>query len=225
MKRITLVLLSMLVCLSASAEELMFYERPAFMADSMPLKIECKFVRAYTFTCFENHELPAVVNAKVVNTLGGNLRVQQVPTTYIASCGQGMCVSQRDQTPVGDVDFAVLKGHSFIAQTFDGYYLDKDDKEHLVAYKRGFGPKADKYPPYAIFTEPTQRMSTNTRTDTFDVWCSPQSDTCDFNGKQVARQELSKLIPKKSTEWCDMEFCYATEYFDGVVGINPDGSL
>ncbi|MNQ80885.1 hypothetical protein D3C85_958830 [compost metagenome] len=207
------------------AEEMVFYERPSFMAESMPLKIECKFVQAYTFTCFEKYELPGMVNAKVVNTSGGNLRVHQVPTTYVASCSQGMCVSQRDQTPVGDVDFAALQGHSFIAQTFDGYYLDKDDKEHLVAYKRGFGPKADQYPPYAIFKEPVQRMSSNTSKDTYDVICLPNSDTCRFKDQQVDRSELSKLIPKKSSKWCDTEFCYATEFFEGVVGINPDGSL
>lgn len=212
--------------LNAHAAELMFYERPVFMAETMPLSIKCKYIGPYSYTCFEDHVLPAMVNVKVVNkTDGGSLRVIKTATTYMATCSQGMCVSHYNQAPVGDVDFASLEGHAFTAQTFDGYYLDKDDSEHLVAYKRGFGPKADQYPPYAILKEPVQKMSSNTRTDTYDVWCSPQSDTCDFNGKQVPREELSSVIPKRTSEWCDNEFCYATEFFDGVIGINPSGFL
>lgn len=239
MKRF-MIAATLLLTTAVHAEELMYYERPAFMAETMPLKIECKFARAYTFTCFEKYELPGMVNAKVVNTSGGNLRVKQVPTTYVATCAQGMCVSQRDQSPVGDVDFAVLKGHSFIAQTFDGYYLDKDDKEHLVAYKRGSGPKAEKYPPYAIYTEAsstninaktvaTPQMvklnhpenQTYSTAEVWSVWCEAGKVTCDVAGKAKDKAKLFKEMPVASWGYCQGDFCYGDESLTEVIGLNP----
>ncbi len=228
MKRIMLAAF-LLLATAAQAEEMMFYERPAFMADSMPLKIDCVATSPRSLKCTGDYKAPAFVPVKVVDSSGHNLRVERANPLFTGTCMGGMCSDDRNKAPIGDVilnDTSDLMPVRFVL--IDGYYIFHDPKNPqsgVWAYKRGFGPLADKYPPYAIFTESVQRMSSNTDSNTFDVWCSPQSDTCDFNGKQVARQELAKLMPKKSSEWCDMEFCYATESFEGVIGINPGGSL
>lgn len=225
MKRIMLAA-ALLLATAVQAEEMMFYERPAFMAETMPQKIDCVATSPRDFKCTGDYKAPAYVPVKVSDSNGQNIKVQQINPLFTVTCMGGMCSDDRTKAPIGDVimnDPNDLMPIGVIM--IDGYYLYNDNKTGLWAYKRGFGPKADQYPPYAIFKEPVQKMSSNTRSDTYDVWCSPQLDTCDLNGKQVNRSELSKLIPKVTSEWCDNEFCYATEFFEGVVGINPAGFL
>lgn len=55
----------------------------------------------------------------------------------------------------------------------------------------------------------------------YDIWCSPQSDTCDYEGQDIPRQEVYRYIPYKQTPWCDSMFCYKDSAQDEVVGSNP----
>ncbi|QRY76908.1 hypothetical protein JVX91_14900 [Pseudomonas sp. PDNC002] len=225
MKRIMLAA-TLLLATAVQAEEMMFYERPSFMAESMPLKIDCSMSTEHYGRCLADYKAPASVVVKVTDQSGQRVQVKEVNPLITVTCRQSICANDRTGEPVGEVDMSALDPSYTISWTMiDGYYLVHDPKTGVWAYKRGFGPKADKYPPYAIFTEPVQKMSSNTDSNTYDVTCLPNSDTCDFKGQQVTRQELVKLIPKKNSQWCDNEFCYATEFFEGVIGINPDGYL
>lgn len=239
MKKI-MVALTLLLTTAAHAEEIVFYERPIFMTEDMPLKLECKHTGGFSFTCFENQALPRTAKVKVVDSNGRNLRVHTVPVSYIATCSEGICVNQRDQTPVGDVDFDILNGNTLYAQAIEGYYLDKNEKGHLVAYKRGFGPKADKYPPYAIYSEfgstniaPQSGASdevvklnhpenqTYSNAEVWPVWCETGKSTCDIAGQAKDKKQLFKEIPVASWGYCQGDFCYGDESLSDVIGLNP----
>ncbi len=239
MKRIMLAA-ALLLATAVQAEETMFYERPAFLAESMPLKIACRDTQPYFLTCYGDIKMPGLVKAKVVNTSGGNLHVQQVQSTYVATCSDGMCVNQNNQTPVGDVDFPQLKGHGIIVEVFEGYYLAKDEKGYLAAFKRGFGPQGDKYPPYAIYTEPnpasiTARDSaadevvklnnpenqTYGNAEVWPVWCEAGKSTCNVAGQAKDKDALFKEMPMASWGYCQGDFCYGDESLTDVIGLNP----
>lgn len=55
----------------------------------------------------------------------------------------------------------------------------------------------------------------------YDIWCNPQSDTCDYQGKQIPRGEVHQYIPYVETQWCDSMFCYKSAAYEEVVGSNP----
>ena len=55
----------------------------------------------------------------------------------------------------------------------------------------------------------------------YDIWCSPQSDTCEYEGKDIPRKDVYKYIPYVQTQWCDSMFCYKDSASDEVVGSNP----
>lgn len=214
-----------LLSLSASAAEFAFYERPPFMAESMPKKIDCVLKSDHYGNCLGGYNAPATVPVKVSTTEGREIHVRNVNPLVTVSCQQSVCANDFNNSPVGDLQMGHLPATHIINWTMiDGYYIYHDPKAGVFAYKRGFGPLADKYPPYQIVTEPVQRMSTLVDTKgTYDVVCLPQSDDCKFEGKVVSRDELAKLLPEKSSEWCDQVFCYSNEFAEGVVGLNPDG--
>lgn len=56
---------------------------------------------------------------------------------------------------------------------------------------------------------------------TYDVWCDPKSDLCDYYDQEVTRTWLVANMPQVKTKWCDELFCY-NENYNAVVGINPD---
>jgi hypothetical protein len=227
MKRINLLLwvAASLISLTAHAKEYAFYERPSFMAESMPKKINCILKSEYYGTCLGDYTSTADVPVKISTGEGTPVQVKYVNPLVSVSCQQGVCVNDFNDTPVGDLHMEHLPASYTINWTIiDGYYIYHDTQKGVFAYKRGFGPLADKYPPYQIITEPVQRMSTLVdTTGTYDVVCLPQSDDCRFGDRRIPRSDLSKYIPKKSSEWCDQVFCYSNEFAEGVVGLNPEG--
>lgn len=227
MKRFAPILLAVLSVFSitASAAELMFYERPAFMADTMPVKINCNQPASFVVNCKGDYKAPAFIMAKSIMSDGSNLQVVRIDPIVHVTCQNGMCAQNDNRAPVGELLVPADVYSVYRVEMIRGYYLHHDAKSGVWAYKRGFGPLADKYPPYAIYTEPTQYMSTVTDDNVYDVTCMPDSDTCDYQGNQVGRRELKNYIPTKTSEWCDNEFCYSNSSYDGVIGINPDGFL
>ena len=227
MKRINLLLwvATALLSLTAQAKEFAFYERPPFMANDMPKKIDCVLKSEHYGNCLGGYNASATVPVKVSNVNGTEIHVRYVNPLVSVSCQQNVCVNETNQTPVGNLVMDTLPTTHVINWTMiDGYYIYHDTQKGVFAYKRGFGPLADKYPPYQIVTEPVQEMSTLVdKTGTFDVVCLPQSDTCRFENRTITRDELAKFIPEKTSDWCDQIFCYANEYGEGVVGLNPDG--
>jgi hypothetical protein len=203
-----------------------FYERPPFMAESMPRKIDCVLQSSHYGQCLGGYTAPSSMHVKIANPDGSDVHVTTINPLVTVDCQQGICSETTSHRPVGDLKMVHLPPEYIIRWTMvDGYYLYHDDSG-VAAYKRGFGPLADKYPPYQIITEPVQRMQTLTdTTGTYDVVCLPASDTCTYKGKVVDRAALSQLIPKKRSDWCDQEFCYANKFGEGVVGLNPDGLL
>lgn len=63
--------------------------------------------------------------------------------------------------------------------------------------------------------EPSQELKV------YDVWCDPKSDTCDYQGQDIPREQMHQYIPYMDTPWCDSMFCYKTNAYDEVVGSNP----
>jgi hypothetical protein len=228
MKRIKALLCVAGTLLGSSAfADVAFYERPPFMAESMPRVISCVLQSSHYGNCQGGYTAPADMQVKVANPDGSDIRARTINPLVTVFCKQGICSESISHQVVGSLRMDNLPADHMIRWTMiDGYYLYHDADKGVFAYKRGFGPLADKYPPYQIITEPVQRMSTLVdTTGTYDVVCLPASDDCKYNGNIVSRDELSKLIPKKGSDWCDNEFCYSNEYGEGVVGLNPDGFL
>lgn len=223
MKRIDLLLgVAVLLFTASSHAEVAFYDRPAFMAESMPKAIKCQRQSTHYGNCLGGYNAPASMVVTVSRPDGTDKHQRTINPLVTVYCDQNVCKEATTDTVVGQ-----FRTRNRVRWTMiDGYYIHRDPVEGDVAYKRGWGPEADRYPPYQIATEPVQRMSTLVDySDTYEVYCQAEEDKCDFQGRKVDRSELPKLIPKKASDWCDQFFCYKNEYGEGVVGLNPEGLL
>ena len=239
MKRIMLAA-ALLLATAVQAEETMFYERPAFMAETMPQKIECTMSNPEMGHCLGTYGKPNVVSVKVSTPQGQNVRVARVSAVQQILCQGGMCANTDTQAPAGDV---VVKSAFMGNGTFfivENYYLFQEENGAVNAYKRGFGPQGDKYPPYAIYTEPnpasiTARDSaadevvklnnpenqTYGNAEVWPVWCEAGKSTCNVAGQAKDKDALFKEMPMASWGYCQGDFCYGDESLTDVIGLNP----
>ncbi|ARV77449.1 hypothetical protein FDI21_gp262 [Pseudomonas phage Noxifer] len=223
MKRFSLLLLAAVSLFGAAAHaEVTFYDRPAFMAEDMPRVIKCQRQSTHYGNCLGGYMAPASMVVNVSRPDGTDRHTRTINPLVTVFCDQNVCKESTTAQVVGRFPTQNRVRWTMI----EGYYLYRDPVEGDLAYKRGWGPQADQYPPYQIATEPVQHMSTLVDySGTYQVYCQAQDDLCDFNGRKVNRADLPKLMPKKTSEWCDQFFCYKNEYGEGVVGLNPDGLL
>lgn len=240
MKRI-MVTAALLLTTTIQAEELSYYERPSFMAESMPLKIDCVMKTNHYGTCLGKYQASESVVVKVSTKNGQNVRVTNVNPLIPVSCQQSICSNDRTGEPIGEVDMSKLAPSYVINWTMiDGYYLIHDPKTGVWAYKRGFGPKGDKYPPYAIYTESHSANLTTGKTassevvklnhpenqtysnaEVWPVWCEAGKSNCDVAGQAKDKQKLFKEIPIASWGYCQGDFCYGDESLTDIIGLNP----
>ncbi|POA48296.1 hypothetical protein C1893_10565 [Pseudomonas sp. MPR-ANC1] len=54
----------------------------------------------------------------------------------------------------------------------------------------------------------------------YQLWCDPQSDYCDLEGKQILRKDLPKYVPFGGSDDCMLEICVNSN--QEVVGLNPE---
>ena len=217
--RLAVLAVMSLVVASANAA-LTFYDRAAFMADAMPRVIKCKRLSTHYGNCLGGYNAPAKMVVNVSRPDGTDRHQRTINPLVTVYCDDGVCKESVTGTEVGRFPTRNRVHWTMI----EGYYLYRDAVEGDLAYKRGWGPMADHYPPYVIVTEPVQPMSTLVDySGTYEVFCPVDSDQCTLGGRSVERTELPKLLPKKSTAWCDQFFCYKNEYGEGVVGLNPTG--
>jgi len=66
---------------------------------------------------------------------------------------------------------------------------------------------------------PSAKLPAATQSRIYDLWCNPQSDFCDFEGRKLVRAELPKYIPMGGSSDCDKEVCVNAN--QDVVGLNP----
>lgn len=239
--KIIMIAVTLLLTSAAYAEGLSYYERPSFMAESMPLKIDCVMKTNHYGNCLGNYQAPESVVVKVSDSNGQNVRVTNVNPLIPVSCQQSICSNDRTGEPVGEVDMSKLAPSYVINWTMiDGYYLIHDPKTGVWAYKRGFGPKGDKYPQYAIYTEsgsakiaPQSGASgaivklnhpesqTYSNAEIWPVWCATGKSTCDVAGQTKDKKQLFKEMPVASWGYCQGDFCYGDDALSDVIGLNP----
>lgn len=118
-------------------------------------------------------------------------------------------------TAPGDTYYAIFK---------DFYvYPGTDGKDY--AYKTGTGPLFGGAAATSAATQPAASLTaTPTAKGTYDVWCDPQSDSCeitiDGGDDMVSRERLPVYVPMASvTNNCTLEFCYNSS--QDVIGLNP----
>jgi hypothetical protein len=98
------------------------------------------------------------------------------------------------------------------------------------AYKNGTGPLFGGAIAgnNAIKPMTTSVKATATANGTYDIWCDPQSDSCDLTidggSDQVSRARLPVYVPMATiVDNCSMEFCYNSN--QDVIGLNPEYAL
>ena len=239
MKRI-MIAVTLLLTATVQAEERMFYERPIFMTDKVPESISCERRTGLISECAV--VIPAKYPAKMVNANGSGLKIVQVDTFAQIFCTFGTCFDEKTQAPAGDVSRPYGAEENMASRWYvnEGMYLYQDDSGKVTAWKRGFGPKSDKYPPYAIYTESnsaniTARESasnevvklnhpenqTYSNADVWPVWCETGKSTCSLAGKEQNREQLFKKIPVATWGYCQGDFCYGDESLTEAIGLNP----
>lgn len=227
MKYITAVLGLLMTALTLPAyANVTLYDRPAFMAESMPERIPCEYNnRAALWECVGDVVLlPSQIAVKVIDN--GNVRVEFVNTIVKAACHMGVCFNTATRASVGDAQPTMAAGAYATTQwhLYEGYYLTADTDGKVYAFKNGYGPKGSSYPPYRIHTEAADKPLAKAK-GTFDVYCSPRSDTCTFgaDNREVEREDLPKLMPVGGSDNCIDEFCYND--YQEIIGLNPDYGL
>lgn len=98
------------------------------------------------------------------------------------------------------------------------------------AYKNGTGPLFGGAIAGNNVIKPMTTLveATATANGTYDIWCDPQSDSCDLTidggSDQVSRARLPVYVPMATkVDNCSMEFCYNSN--EDVIGLNPEYAL
>jgi hypothetical protein len=222
---------AVLFCLFASPvfavepARFMFAETPYWYTDAVPDKIKC--ARSPVDTNVHDcrvKDIPGQVPVELIRQDGSEHTVEMMATPMSINCRMGVCanrlghVAGRVKTPAWLKPTDLTVWYATI-----GFYIAEENGTYY-AFKHGTGPDASNFPRPPIYAE-LQTSSSLSDVKTYDVWCEPDSDTCDFEGKHVPRKELKNYMPVVETEYCDMLFCYATENYEGVVGRAPYGMI
>lgn len=222
-----------LVCLMGLAlpaqASFSFVDRPPSMALEYPDSIECQPVRypagipgVFGADCAKRLEgLNGMMEILVENPETGQQGVQRMPTTQPIQCMSNYCKVRRTKE---------LAGYNYGDVKWDfkvpyGWYVIISQDNTVTMHRRGTGPKGDQLTQYVVLSEQNQRRTTGA-TDTYNVYCSPQSDTCLYTDGQgqdydIPRDELNTIIPyAENTQDCIRTFCYNAN--QDVIGLNPN---
>ena len=156
----------------------------------------------------------------VKNPNTGRTWVRRMPSTQPIECVTTYCK---------DREFGQLIGynHSDVKWSFKvpyGWYVVIDEQNTITMYRRGTGPHAQQITQYVILSE--QSQTERSPTPDFDLYCSPQSDTCRYtdaagNQRDIPRDQLEQVIPYAvDTTDCLRAFCYGPN--NDIIGLNPD---
>lgn len=239
-KRSMLAAATLLLATAVQAEERMFFERPIFMTNKVPESIPCERRSGLISECAV--VLPAKYPAKVVNADGSGLKIEQVDTFAQILCTFGTCFDEMTQAPAGEVSRPYGAAENMASRWYvnAGMYLHQDATGKVTAWKQGFGPLGDKYPPYAIYTEPNPESiaargsaddevvklnnpedQTYSNAEVWPVWCQDGKSTCDVAGQVKDKEVLFKEMPTASWGYCQGDFCYGDTSLTDVIGLNP----
>lgn len=219
MNRFLLVLAGVIP--SAVAGPYAYYDRPIWYTNAYPDTVACIWESKPGVGKCPLVDLPEVTPVQVVRDRGETPQTIKLRTYNTVTCQNQICTDQ----------YGVMAGNipnpkgvpSDVPYTWvipQGYYLSLDEGQ-FTAHRHGTGPDALRYSLPRIVHD----TYTGKRAGVYDVYCSPKSDTCNFEGRQVERRKLRFLLPEASTEWCDMEFCYSNNHYEFVVGRNPHGMI
>lgn len=170
-------------------------------AVTLPDKIECQIIRGSAAQCIDPNR--PQTEPYYYQDDNGVTRVGTRSTWVVARCIQGIC-SDTAGIPRGEV---VIDSRFYITIPVD-YYLKEIDGA-IYAVRQG------------------ANVSSSAATETLDIWCDPQGDTCTTPKGELSREELPKHfkfadISAQGVD-CMQELCYNQN--QDVVGLNPEYSL
>lgn len=152
---------------------------------------------------------PTGVERRVYVDEYGIKRVKDVKTSIMIYCNGGLCE---------DLTYREYRGEAPDGQywTYADYMVAVDSQGRVFAHRHSVDPRGVE----------TAGTAPKPKVGIYDVWCSPQSDTCVYGDREYSREELAKHIPKADvTEesgpaWdCLGEFCMNNDA--EVIGLNP----
>ncbi len=221
-----------------------YYETPSFYSADYPNEVNCRYSdhlssqRTDIFNCY-----PEPLNSKTENVVvqydSGEIKVETITVTNAANCNDGLCVGAWSDEFLGKLTNPRNPTKKLHALLMQEYYLHNHPATgEVYAYRKGTGPMATSFQithiendhnafyNHAGVVAANDTTSQATGGQTFDLWCNPRGDFCNYTDAdgveyRLDRDELPNYIPiAEDTRDCNMEVCYDDNM--DVIGLNPE---